>query len=122
MNKEEMKSPGGIVYSYSGLENLETAQKLQEGNVCKVTGIGNSMLPILKSRQPVICEPVTEQTELGKDDIVLCKVRGNFYLHLVWATRKLKSGKTQYLIGNNHRHANGWIGKSQVYGKVVEII
>ena len=66
MNEEEE-------YSYTGFENLETAQHLKDGEVCKVIGIGNSMTPILKSRQPVICEPVTEDTVLEKKDIVLCK-------------------------------------------------
>ena len=108
-------------WTYAGAENLETATKLKEGEVCKVTGVGNSMTPILKSRQAVICEPVTEETELEKKDIVLCKVRGYFYLHLVWATRT-EGEKEMYLIGNNHGHANGWIPRTQVFGKVVEIL
>ena len=37
-------------YSYSGFENAETAKHLRAGETCKVTGIGNSMTPILKSR------------------------------------------------------------------------
>lgn len=37
------------------------------------------MTPILKSGQPVICKPVTEDTELKKNDIVLCKVKSNYY-------------------------------------------
>ena len=39
-----------------------------------MVGFGQSMTPILKSGQPVICKPVTEDTELKKNDIVLCKV------------------------------------------------
>jgi hypothetical protein len=108
-------------WTYAGAENLETATKLKEGEVCKVTGVGNSMTPILKSRQAVICEPVTEETVLEKKNIVLCKVKGHFYLHLIWATR-VDGEKQMYLIGNNHGHANGWIPKSQVFGKVVEIL
>ena len=30
-------------FTYSGLENRITCEKLREGYVCKVTGIGNSM-------------------------------------------------------------------------------
>ena len=30
-------------FTYSGLENRITCEKLREGHVCKVTGIGNSM-------------------------------------------------------------------------------
>jgi len=114
-------SPEGREWDYSGGENLETATKLKEGIVCKVTGVGNSMTPILKSRQPVIVEPVKENTTLEKKDIVLCKVHGHFYLHLVWAIRK--DGEDEmYLIGNNHGHPNGWVSRSQVFGKVVEIL
>ena len=105
-------------WTYSGFENAATAQKLKEGNVCKVTGIGNSMTPILKSRQPVICEPVTEETVLKKKDIVMCKVNGHFYLHLIWAVKS----DDRYLIGNNHGHPNGVVPRKQIFGKVVEIL
>jgi hypothetical protein len=109
-------------YSYSGFENAETAKHLRAGEICKVTGIGNSMTPILKSRQPVICIPVTEETELKKRDIVLCKVNGHFYLHLIWSIKKGKNDTQMFLIGNNHNHANGTISRSQIFGKVVEIL
>lgn len=121
MKEEKNTSPGGLIYTYSGLENLETVQKLSEGHTCKVTGIGNSMTPILKSRQPVICIPVKEDTEINKRDIVMCKANGHFYLHLVWASRQ-HGDDFQYLIGNNHGHANGWVYRKHIYGKVVEIL
>ena len=60
--EKECVSPEGRVWTYAGAENLETATKLKEGCVCKVTGVGNSMTPILKSRQAVIAEPITEET------------------------------------------------------------
>ena len=47
-------------YTYSGLENRISAEHLQAGEVVKVTGKGQSMTPILKSGQSVICVPVTE--------------------------------------------------------------
>lgn len=107
-----------IEFSYAGFENFATAEKLREGHICKVTGIGNSMTPILKSKQPVICIPVTKDTILKKRDIVMCKVNGHYYLHLIWS---LKSGD-RYLIGNNHGWPNGVISRNQIYGKVVEIL
>ena len=105
-------------YDFVGFENQESAKKLQSGLTGKIIGIGNSMLPLLKSRQPVICEPVTDDTTLKKKDIVLCKVRGHYYLHLIHAIRNDK----EYLIGNNRGHMNGWVSKNQIYGKVVEIL
>lgn len=104
-------------YTFSGYENMTTASYLIAGETCKVTGIGNSMTPILKSRQAVICEPVTDETVLSKKDIVLCKVNGRFYLHLIHAIK----GDT-FLIGNNHGHMNGWTPKRNVFGRVVEIL
>lgn len=103
-------------FTYSGFENQETCNHLRNGETCKVTGIGNSMTPILKSRQAVICEPVKDDTKLNKRDIVLCKVRGHHYLHLIWAVKP----DGTYLIGNNHGHANGTIGRNNIFGKVVE--
>lgn len=105
-------------FQFSGLENRLTCDHLRKGETCKVTGIGNSMTPILKSRQSVICEPVNDSTELNKRDIVLCKVNGRYYLHLIHA---IKPGNI-FLIGNNHGHMNGWIGKKNIYGKVIEIL
>ena len=105
-------------YTYSGKEDRVTAEHLQNGETCKVTGYGNSMTPILLSGQAVICEPVTEEIELKKKDIVLCKVNGHHYLHLIHAIR---NGKT-FLIGNNHGHMNGWVSKSKIYGVVREIL
>lgn len=105
-------------WSYSGKENSETAQHLQAGETCYVVGVGNSMTPILKSKQAVIVSPVTEDTKLEKRDIVLAKVNGHYYLHLIHAIKN----DTTFLIGNNHGHMNGWVGKNCIYGKVTKIL
>ena len=104
-------------FTFSGKENKITADHLRAGETCKVTGYGNSMVPILKSGQSVICIPVKEETALNKRDIVLCKVNGHFYLHLIHAIRNDKT----YLIGNNHGHMNGWVNKNNIFGVVAEI-
>jgi len=44
-------------------------------------------------------------------DIVLCRVRGREYLHLVKAVQDRR-----YLIGNNRGGTNGWVGRAAVYG------
>ena len=116
--KEYCNKVPTLEYSFHGRENKVTSEHLKNGETCRVTGIGNSMTPILKSRQDVICEPVTEKTELHKRDIVLAKVNGRYYLHLIHAIKN----DSQFLIGNNHGHMNGWVSKSNVFGKVVEIL
>ena len=105
-------------WRYSGLENKVSAEHLKNGEVCRLIGIGNSMLPILKSRQPVLVEPVTEETPLSKKDIVFCKVKGHYYLHLIHSVRN----NNMFLIGNNHGHMNGWINRNSIFGKVIEIL
>ena len=103
-------------YDFSGFENAESAKQLIEGKTGKLIGIGTSMLPYLKSRQAVICIPVTDETELKKKDIVLSKVNGHFYLHFIHAIKN----NNQFLIGNAHGHMNGWVSRNNIYGKVVE--
>lgn len=105
-------------YTYEGRENAVTAKHLQNGEICKVTGFGQSMTPILKSGQPVICEPVTEKTKLKKNDIVLCKVNGHYYLHKISAVKN----EVRYQISNNHGHVNGTITRNNIYGRVVAIL
>lgn len=87
------------------------------GEVCKITGFGNSMTPILASGQPVICIPVKEDTLLEKNDIVLCKVNGKYYLHKI---SSIKGNGKLYQISNNHGHVNGTISRRNIFGKVVE--
>jgi len=75
---------------------------------------GNSMVPLIKSKQPVKLEPIIwKDAEIG--DMVYCKVRGNLYTHLV----KAKNDKRGCLIGNNHGRINGWTKK--VFGKVTKV-
>ena len=104
-------------YQFEGKENRITAEHLKAGETCKVVGFGQSMAPILKSGQPVICVPVTESTNLNKNDIVLCKVKGKYYLHKISAIK----GKV-YQIANNHGHVNGTVSRNCIFGKVVKIL
>ena len=105
-------------YDYEGKENAITAEHLKNGEICKVVGFGQSMSPILKSGQPVICIPVIKETKLKKNDIVLCKVKGKYYLHKISV---IKNG-VSYQISNNNGHVNGTIGRNNIYGVVVEIL
>ena len=53
---------------------------------------------------------------LNVGDIVLCKVNGFQYLHLI----KVIQGK-RFQIGNNRGRMNGWIGENGIHGKCIRI-
>jgi hypothetical protein len=90
-------------------------EKLLNGETIISKEPGNSMTPLIKSRQPVKIEPTTwRECEVG--DIVYCKVKGRLYTHLV----KGKDQKRGLLIGNNRGYTNGWT--RIVYGKIIEIL
>ena len=91
-------------------------EKLQAGETFITSERGNSMSPLIRSRQKHKLAPVKNWEDCKKDDIVYCKVRGNFYTHLV----KRKGITKGLLIGNNKGKTNGWT--KQVYGKVIQII
>jgi hypothetical protein len=87
-------------------------ERLHNGESFITSEAGNSMTPILKSKEPTWISPVEswENCEIG--DIVFCKVRGSYVTHLVHG----KNEKRGLLIGNNHGHMNGWT--KTVFGKV----
>jgi hypothetical protein len=89
--------------------------KLQSGETVSFRPRGNSMSPRIKSGQLCTVEPV-DPAMLQVGDIVLCRVRGNEYLHLVKAIRA-----DRFQIGNNRGHINGWIGNAGIFGKLVKV-
>ena len=76
---------------------------------------GNSMTGKIESGDLCTVVPV-KIDDLKVGDIVLCKMNGNQYLHLVTAIR---SGTVQ--ISNNKGRVNGWIGPNSVYGRCVKV-
>jgi SOS-response transcriptional repressor LexA len=89
--------------------------KLQKGQVVQFRPHGNSMQGKIESGQLCTVEPV-ETSSLKVGDIVLCKVNGKQYLHLIKAVQG-----TRFLIGNNRGRQNGWTSANQVYGKCVQV-
>lgn len=88
--------------------------KLKKGETVSFRPRGHSMSPKIKSGQLCTVEPIDGGLFVG--DIVLCKVRGFEYLHLVKAIRG-----DHYQIGNNHGRINGWIHRHRIYGKLISI-
>ena len=70
--------------------------KIESGQLCSVAPVDTSTLRV--------------------GDVVLCRVRGAEYLHLV----KAINGK-RFQIGNNRGGINGWIGPGSIFGKCIRI-
>lgn len=92
------------------------AEKLALGQTVSFRPRGQSMKPRIKSGQLCTVAPL-EKEDPRVEDVVLCFVRSAYYLHLV----KAVDGNRGFLIGNNHGGINGWINRSQIYGKLVKV-
>ena len=90
-------------------------EKLKKGDTVQFRPRGNSMKGKIASGQLVIVEPVGDR-KLKLNDIVLCKVNGNHYLHLIKAIQG-----DRYQIGNNIGRINGWITQNGIFGICVNI-
>ena len=90
-------------------------EKLLSGETVQFRPRGNSMRGKINSGDLCTVAPV-DPVELEVGDIVLCKVKGNEYLHLV----KAIEGE-RYQIGNNRGHVNGWVGKNSIYGRLIRV-
>jgi hypothetical protein len=77
---------------------------------------GHSMKGKIESGQLCTVSPINDHSELRKGDIVLCKINGREYLHLIKAIQG-----SRYQIGNNRGGINGWVGARAVYGKLIKI-
>lgn len=87
-------------------------EKLTEGATVQFRPRGHSMKGKVDSGQLVTVEPVDE---VSVGDIVLCKVKGSQYLHIVKAIRGADANR-KYLIGNNRGGTNGWIARRAIFG------
>jgi hypothetical protein len=90
--------------------------QLQQGKEAKVRPRGHSMTGKVNDGNLVTisaCDP----TKLEVGDVVLVKVKGVVYLHLI----KAIDAQNRFLIGNNRGGINGWASASAVYGVVTQI-
>jgi hypothetical protein len=70
--------------------------KIASGQLCTVAPLGDHVVAI--------------------GDIVLCRVKGSQYLHLVKAIQG-----ERYQIGNNRGGISGWIGRAQIHGRLIAV-
>lgn len=68
--------------------------KIESGQLCTVEPVGDSALAV--------------------GDIVLCRVSGSQYLHLIKAIQG-----ERFQIGNNRGGINGWITRRQIFGRLI---
>jgi hypothetical protein len=78
---------------------------------------GSSMVPLIRSRQQVTVAPV-DPGKLEVGDIVLARVAGTTYLHLVSA---VDHANARVQISNNRGRVNGWTGHARVFGICTEV-
>ncbi|MEL6348679.1 MAG: S24/S26 family peptidase [Myxococcota bacterium] len=90
---------------------------LAQGEEAVIKPHGGSMRPRVESGATVTVEPVALD-DLVVGDIVLCRVKGNVYLHLVKAIRG-HGPQRSVQIGNNRGKINGWT--RTVYGRAIRI-
>ena len=86
---------------------------LQNGRPTVIKPRGHSMRGLVGDGETVRLNPIPPDDEIAKGDIVLCRVRGREYLHLVHAV-----GPRGYLIGNAHGYLNGWTPRSRIFGRL----
>ncbi|MFD5559305.1 S26 family signal peptidase [Kitasatospora griseola] len=93
------------------------AARVAGGATVEFRPSGSSMVPLIRSRQPVIVAPV-DPTLLTVGDIVLARVAGTVYLHLVSA---LDPARRRVQISNNRGRVNGWTSHDRVFGICVRV-
>jgi hypothetical protein len=86
------------------------AARVASGAVVEFRPARSSMTPL--SRQLVRVAPA-EAARLEAGDIVLARVAGTVYLHLVSAVGPA-DGRVR--ISNNHGRVNGWTSQARVFG------
>ncbi len=91
-------------------------ERLKAGETVQFRPHGNSMTPKIKSGELCTVEPITDHAALQAGDIVLCKVNGSQYLHLVSAIQG-----PRFQISNNKGRVNGWVTANAVYGRLVKV-
>lgn len=90
--------------------------RLIEGETVQFRPRGHSMSGKIESGQLCTVQPVDDHDALNAGDIVLCKVNGSQYLHLIQAIQ----GK-RFQIGNNRGRVNGWITAGAIFGKLTRV-
>lgn len=96
--------------------NAELFEQLNRGKVIQLTPQGISMLPFIQGGRDKVRIHKEERIEVG--DIVLAPHNGRLILHRVYAI----DGTRLTLMGDGNLKGNEVVDKSEVWGKVLEIV
>lgn len=91
-------------------------EALKRGETVSFRPRGSSMSGKIESGQLCTVVPIASHGTLEVGDIVLCKVAGNQYLHLVRAIQGQR-----FQIGNNRGGINGWVVPNCIYGLCTQV-
>ncbi len=89
---------------------------LARGETAQICPRGHSMQGRVNDGALVTVEPC-QAAQLAVNDIVLVRVKGADYLHLI----KAVDGRGRFLIGNNRGGLNGWVTARAIYGRATKI-
>ena len=102
--------------------------ELLEGKTIQFRPTGGSMRGKIESGQLCTLIPICADTSLSIGDIVLCRVKGSVYLHLIKSIQNIQQTREdevitwiEYLIGNNKGRINGWVTRNTIYGKCIKV-
>lgn len=93
-------------------------KRLQAGETVQFRPRGDSMRPRIAPGQLVTVEPITSFFMLSCGDIVLCRVAGHQYLHLV---DQLDPVDRRVQIVNARGHVNGWTTVDNVATAMLDV-
>jgi hypothetical protein len=94
---------------------LHAIEALGRGEAAQVRPRGHSMKGKVPDGALVTLAPC-DPAALQPGDVVLVRVHGSVYLHLVKAVNQ-----ERFLIGNNRGGINGWVGPHAIYGRATRI-
>jgi hypothetical protein len=89
-------------------------ERLKKGEIVSFRPRGRSMSGKIESGQLVTVEPLGVEPKVG--DVVLCRVKGGEFLHLVKAV-----DGARFQIGNNRGGINGWVSRDSIFGRCVRV-
>ena len=96
--------------------SAELLKQLNEGKVVQLTPQGISMLPFIQGGRDKV--RIRKEDKVGVGDIVLVPYGGHLILHRVYAME----GTRLTLMGDGNLKGNEEVDRSEVWGRVIEIV